>query len=140
MQENSKYADIINMPHHVSRKHPQMSLYARSAQFAPFAALTGYGEAVEETERVTDNKRELDEELKIDLDRKLQWLQENSKDKPKVTFTYFIPDKLKDGGSYQTITGTVKKIDEYNQKIIFEDNREISIYEIIDIKVKNNKL
>ena len=140
MKENNKYADIINMPHHVSRKHPQMSLYARSAQFAPFAALTGYGEAVEETERVTDNKCEIDEELKIDLDRKLQWLRENLKDKPKATFTYFIPDKLKDGGSYQTITGILKKIDEYSQKIIFEDDREISIYEIIDIKVNNHKL
>ena len=135
MKENNKYEDIINMPHHVSKKHPQMSLYARSAQFAPFAALTGYGEAVEETERVTDSKREIDEELKIDLDRKLQWLQENLKNKPKVTFTYFIPDERKDGGNYQTVTGVIKKIDKYNEKIIIEDEREIFIDEIIDINV-----
>ena len=135
MKENNKYEDIINMPHHVSKKHPQMSLYARSAQFAPFAALTGYGEAVEETERVTDSKREIDEELKIDLDRKLQWLQENLKNKPKVTFTYFIPDERKDGGNYQTVTGVIKKIDKNNEKIIIEDEREIFIDEIIDINV-----
>lgn len=135
MKENNKYEDIINMPHHVSRKHPQMSLYARSAQFAPFAALTGYGEAVEETERVTDSKREIDEELKIDLDRKLQWIRENLKNKAKVTFTYFIPDARKDGGSYQTITGVVKRIDEYNEKIILEDENEIYISETIDINV-----
>ena len=135
MKENNKYEDIINMPHHVSRKHPQMSLYARSAQFAPFAALTGYGEAVEETERVTDSKREIDEELKIDLDRKLQWIRENLKNKPKVTFTYFIPDGKKDGGSYQTVTGVVKRIDEYNEKIILEDENEFYISETIDINV-----
>ena len=137
MKENNKYEDIINMSHHVSRKHPQMSLYARSAQFAPFAALTGYGEAVEETERVTDSKREIDEELKIDLDRKLQWIRENLKNKPEVTFTYFIPDARKDGGSYQTVTGVVKRIDEYNEKIILEDENEIAINEIIDIKAKS---
>lgn len=135
MQKNDKYEDIINMPHHVSRKHPQMSLYARSAQFAPFAALTGYGEAVEETERITDSKREIDEELKMDLDRKLQWIRENIKNKPEVTFTYFIPDARKDGGSYQTITGVVKRIDEYNEKIILENENEIYISETIDINV-----
>lgn len=136
MQENNKYADIINMPHHVSKKHPHMSLYARSAQFAPFAALTGYGEAVEETERVTDNKREIDEELKMELDRKLQWLRENLKSRPEVTFTYFIPDIRKDGGAYQTVTGVVEKIDEYNEKIILEDEKEIYIGEIIDINIE----
>ena len=65
MEYNHKYDDIINMPHHVSKKHPQMSLYARSAQFAPFAALTGYEEAVKETARETENELDIDDELKI---------------------------------------------------------------------------
>ncbi|MBR3162777.1 MAG: hypothetical protein IKF17_01575 [Clostridia bacterium] len=136
MQGKNQYTDIINMPHHISRKHPQMSLYARSAQFAPFAALTGYGEAVEETERVTDNKREIDEELKTELDRKIQWIKGQIKNKPKVTFTYFIPDRKKDGGSYQTITGVVEKIDEYNEKIILDNEKEIYIDEVIDINIE----
>ena len=136
MQDTSKYSDIINMPHHVSRKHPHMSLYARSAQFAPFAALTGYEEAVEETERLTDRKIEIDEEIRLNLDRKYNELKENINKRPHVTFTYFIPDKRKEGGAYETITGVVKKIDEYNYKIILEDENSISINEIIDIQIK----
>lgn len=133
MEDNNKYADIINLPHHVSKRHPQMSLYARSAQFAPFAALTGYGDAVHETARVTSDRKEIDEEIKKVLDRKLQILQEQLPNKPKITFTYFIPDLKKDGGAYETISGIVKKIDEYNQKIILENGTDIKMLEIIDI-------
>ena len=133
MKYDHKYDDIINMKHHISKKHPQMSLYARSAQFAPFAALTGYEDALKETSRHTDCRIELDEEIRNILDSKLQIISENIKLKSEITFTYFIPDTKKEGGAYTSVTGIVKKIDIYNQKIILLDQTEIPINEIIDI-------
>ena len=130
---NHKYDDIINLPHHVSKKHPQMSLEARSAQFAPFAALTGYGDAIDETQRETEDRIELDEEQKKILDRKIQMLREHINQKPSVVVTYFIPDLIKEGGTYITVSGNVLKIDGYKQSIILEDKTEIPIKEIIEI-------
>ena len=133
MEYNHKYNDIINMPHHVSKKHPQMSLYARSAQFAPFAALTGYEEAVKETARETESELDIDDELKAILDDKLQVIIEQKDNKPDVSITYFVKDKKKKGGAYITKTGIVKKIDSYNQILTFADNTEIPINNIIKI-------
>ncbi|MBQ9280350.1 MAG: hypothetical protein IJ215_04840 [Clostridia bacterium] len=133
MQYDHFYDDIIDLPHHTSKKHPPMSLYARSAQFAPFAALTGYEDAVMETARETSERIEIDEELKSILDGKLQLLQENIQKKPEVTFTYFVPDIKKDGGAYVSVIGIVKKIDLYQQCIYLADKTEIPIGEIIEI-------
>lgn len=133
MNLDHKYDDIIEMEHHISKKHPQMSLYARSAQFAPFAALTGYEEAVKETGRETSSKIELDEEMKQILDSKLQILFERLKDKPEISITYFVPDTKKDGGEYITVSGIVRKINSFSQSIILIDNTVIPISEIIDI-------
>ena len=127
------YDDIINLPHHVSKKHPPMSLYARSAQFAPFAALTGYEDAVKETARETTERIDIDDEIKSILDGKIQILIEQLKKRPEVSITYFLHDLRKDGGAYITVDGIIKKIDTYNQKIILADNTEIPINEIIDI-------
>ena len=128
-----KYDDIINLPHHTSNKHPAMSLEARAAQFAPFAALTGYDEAVKETARFTDKRIVLDDEEKSILDNKLQIIQEQLLKRPDVTFTYFLPDLKKDGGKYVSVTGIVKKIDGYNQVIVLEDKTVIPIHEIVAI-------
>lgn len=128
-----KYDDIINLPHHTSNKHPAMSLEARAAQFAPFAALTGYDEAVKETARFTDKRIVLDDEEKSILDNKLQIIQEQLLKRPEVTFTYFLPDLKKDGGKYVSVTGIVKKIDGYNQVIVLEDKTVIPIHEIVAI-------
>ena len=133
LKYNHEYDDIIELEYHKSTKHPPMSLYARSAQFSSFAALTGYEEAVKETARETGKRMEIDDELKNILDRKIQILYEQIKRKPEVCFTYFVPDLNKDGGKYINITGIVKKIDIYNQIIILEDKTEIPINEIIDI-------
>ena len=133
MQYNHQYDDIINLPHHVSKKHPPMSLYARSAQFAPFAALTGYEDAVKETARETSERIEIDDGLKMILDGKLQLLRENLSQKKEVCFTYFVPDLKKDGGKYVTMIGIVKKIDEIKQCIVLVNKIEIPIEEIIDI-------
>lgn len=130
---SGKYDDIINLSHHTSNKHPAMSLEARAAQFAPFAALTGYDEAVKETARFTDKRIVLDDEEKSILDNKLQIIQEQLLKRPEVTFTYFLPDLKKDGGKYVSVTGIVKKIDGYNQVIVLEDKTVIPIHEIVAI-------
>lgn len=129
----NKYEDIINLSRPIS-KHPKMTLYQRSAQFAPFSALTGYEGQVKETARQTYKKIELDEEIKLKLDLKIQIIQEMLHNNPEIEITYYVPDKIKDGGKYETIKNKVKKIDNYNQAIIMQDELKIDINEIIDIK------
>lgn len=129
----NKYEDIINLSRPIS-KHPKMTLYQRSAQFAPFSALTGYEGQVKETARQTYKKIELDEEIKLKLNLKIQIIQEMLHNNPEIEITYYVPDKIKDGGKYETIKNKVKKIDNYNQAIIMQDDLKIDINEIIDIK------
>lgn len=126
------YNDIIHLSRPKS-KHPRMSLHQRSAQFAPFAALTGYEGQVKETARLTDKRIEIDEELKQILDMKIQFIKENISSKPELEITYFIPDDKKDGGRYETIFDNISKIDNYNEKIIMQKGLKIDIKEIIDI-------
>lgn len=130
----NNYDDIINLPHHVSSKRPQMTLENRAAQFAPFSALTGYSEAIKETGRLTNKKIEIDEEEKIILNTKLQILNENIKNKPEITITCFIKDKTKSGGIYKEITGIIKKINIYDQEILLEEKTKILLNNIYDIK------
>ena len=128
------YSDIINMPHHVSNNRPQMSMRDRAAQFAPFAALTGYDDAVRETARQTNQKIELLDEQVAILNEKILFLIEKIKDNLEITITYFIPDKKKEGGAYATVKGIIKKIDEYNKLIILNDGREIMMDSIFDLQ------
>ena len=130
---NKNYDDIINLPNHISLKHPRMSIEARSAQFAPFAALTGYNDAVKETERLTDKRIEIDDSLKLTLNNKLNYILENIDKKPFITIKYFIPDNKKDGGKYIEKTGIIKKVDIINQYIYLYDKTKIPIKEIINI-------
>lgn len=133
LKNSGKYEDIINLSHHVSKKHPRMSLEARSAQFAPFAALNGYDELIKETARHTNQRIEINEELKVILDEKIRFIKEKINAKPNITVTYFVPDIKKDGGEYVTVTGNIIKIDEYKHKIILENKTPIPISEIIEI-------
>ena len=126
-----KYKDIINMPHHVSKTHPQMSLEARSAQFAPFAALVGYGD-VKSVNAKDAVKIEIDEEVKKILDEKIRIIKSKLSESVTASFTYFIPDEKKSGGKYITVKGIVKKINDTS--IILEDKTEILIEDIIDIE------
>lgn len=119
------YEDIINLPRPVSKKRRPMPVINRAAQFAPFAALTGYDDAIEETARQTGRKTELEDYEKEEIGRRLYELKEKIKEKPQVNITYFVPDELKDGGEYVTFSGAIKKIDEINQLIVTEDNCEI---------------
>ena len=127
------YEDIINLPHHTSTKHPRMTKSARAAQFSPFAALTGYDDAIKETGRLTDKKIELTEEEKLILNDKLLTINNNLKNNPKVIITYFEHDKTKEGGQYLSYTGHIKKIDMIKLNITLIDKTKININEIIDI-------
>ncbi|MBQ7944267.1 MAG: hypothetical protein IJ326_09430 [Lachnospiraceae bacterium] len=137
--DEHRYDDIINLPHHVSSKHPHMPALDRAAQFSPFAALTGHDAAIKETARLTDEQVELDEERKEELDRQLQEIRAHLSEHPEVTITFFVPDERKDGGSYVTVTGRVKKLDEYEGRIILEDNTIVKISMICMVKGCLNK-
>lgn len=130
---NGRYDDIINLSRHISRTHKPMPIIDRAAQFAPFAALTGYDEAVKETSRLTDKRRNLDETQKVMLNEKLRILYEDSGDRQQVTITYFVPDKKKEGGEYVTICGEVRKMDNYEHKIILQDGTEILYTDITEL-------
>ncbi len=129
----TKYEDMIDLARPVSAKHPPMSRQNRAAQFAPFAALTGYDAAVRETARLTEAQIELDESAKAELDRKLQLLAANIDDLPEAAFTYFEPDKKKVGGAYVSVTGQVKAIDQYAQLVVLADGTRIPIRQIYAI-------
>ena len=129
----NKYKDIINLPHHVSKTRNPMSLYNRAAQFAPFAALTGYDDAIKEIARLTEQKIELSDELKNMLNQKIKLIIENIKLQPEVVITYFVHDNKKSGGVYKTISGNVKRIDEVEKCIIFTNKLKIFFSDIISI-------
>ena len=132
----NNYDDIINMPHHVSKIRKPMSLQNRSAQFAPFSALTTYDEKVREVARETSKKIELDDGIKLMLNEKLCLIKNDIKLRPKVTITYFVRDNKKENrGRYKTITGNAKIVDEVYKRIILIDNTIISFDNIIDIKL-----
>ena len=135
----SKYGDIINLPHHVSATRPQMSMIDRAAQFSPFAALTGYDAAIKETGRLTDEKIEMDEEALNILNMKFQILARSLDDEPEVTFTYFKPDERKAGGAYLTASGVVKKIDAFERMIVMRNGTKIPMDDVLDFNIEVNK-
>ena len=131
---DKKYAAIAGVPHHVSRVHPQMSMEDRAAQFSPFAALTGYEDVILETQRLTDEKVELDEEALALLDEKYQMLMRRMDEQPVVQITYFQPDERKEGGAYVTVTGVVRRVDDVMRKITMQDGNEIEMGEILNVE------
>ena len=134
MRMNNRYDEIMELPHHVSKTRPQMPLSDRAAQFAPFAALTGYDSAIKETGRLTDERIELDEEALTALDRKYQLLMDTLDDAPEVTITYFQPDERKAGGQYVSATGTVKKVDTFGRRILLQDGTRIPLDSVFDLR------
>lgn len=136
-EKKDDYSDIISLEHPVSKKHAHMSLYDRAAQFSPFSALTGHEAAIAETGRLTQKKMELDEDAKERLDEKIQVLlrQQDTKKRVCLQVIYFVPDLKKEGGSYQTYRGCLKRLDGYRRKLIFEDATEIKLDAIYDISM-----
>ncbi len=136
ISEKNQYDDIIHLPHPVSSTRPQMPRSNRAAQFSPFAALTGYDAAIRETGRLTDQQIELAEEQLVLLDRKLRLLLEKQKEHPEISVVYFVPDGRKAGGSYVTVTGTVKRVNEYKRMMILMDGFQIPLDDIVELESK----
>jgi hypothetical protein len=134
MEISHRYDDIIDLPHHVSEKHPHMPMLDRAAQFSPFAALTGYDAAIVETARLTDQKRELTEEQKQVISKGLHELQKRIKNDPLVTVTFFKPDDRKSGGAYRTVTGNAKKVDAYLDMLLLTDGTAIPFDSILSLE------
>lgn len=126
------YDDIIHLPHPTSAKHPRMPMIDRAAQFSPFQALTGYGAAIQETARLTDQRVELTEDEKMLLDEKLRMLLETGEP---GTFTYFLPDEKKSGGTYVTAEGILKKLDPLERRIFLTNGSKIPIDDILAIEL-----
>lgn len=130
----SKYDDIINLPHHVSKNRTPMSMENRAAQFAPFAALTGHDEALAETARLTTPKKLLSDDEMTSLTRELARVIEQVPEQEEYTFVYFVPDTQKDGGKYVSITGTAKKYEEVTRALTLSDGRVLLIDNILSIR------
>ena len=127
------YDDIIRLPRHVSQNHPQMSMHDRAAQFAPFAALTGYEAAIGETARLTAERRELSPQEAGELDRRLAALIAHLPERPEATVEYFVPDERKAGGAYVTVTGRVRHISVPEKTLVMEDGTVIGLEDIAAI-------
>ncbi len=136
MKEEFMYEDIVNLPHHKSKTRKPMPLADRAAQFAPFAALTGHGDAISETARITEKRIELDEYSKEEINYKLLCVRDEEV-KTNVCITYFVADRKKSGGEYVTLTGKVNKIKEFERVVVMEDETEIPIDDILGIEGEN---
>lgn len=132
---SSRYRDIIALPHHVSRTRAQMPIRNRAAQFAPFAALTGYDGVIAETARTTSEKPGLSEEMGEIIDYKLRTIVERINEAPRVAITYFVRDKLKSGGAYEYANGLAKRVDSVERTLCLTDGRTIPINDILDIVI-----
>ena len=128
---SGQYDDIIRLPHPDSPKHPRMSLYDRAAQFSPFAALTGYAGVIRETARLTDRKIELDETMLTALNERYRLLLSVLDTEPEVEITYFVPDERKSGGAYRTVSGVVKKADEFARRLTLTDGTVIPMEDVL---------
>lgn len=133
---NNPYEDIINLPHHVSSKRPRMSRTARAVQFAPFAAIVGLDDELEETARLTSRKPELEESEKEKINRVLVEIVNNSQQQNAVSLTFFQRDGKKEGGAIITRSCSVRKIDDISRKLILSDRSEIEIDNILSIKIQ----
>ena len=136
MAEKFPYEDIADLPPDIAKKHPQPTMLERAARFAPFAAITGYEEMVLEEARETEDRIELDEGTMAALNERLNMIQESLEEESQIRITYFEPDKKKSGGAYISVTGTVKRIDEYERLVIMSDGKKIRIDEIFGLEGK----
>ena len=133
------YGDMINASRPVYDEYPAMSIHDRAAQFSPFAALTGFEDAVAESARFTESRRELTEDEQTQLSIKLVKLEESLPYSDELNITYFLPDKRKKGGSYEHIAGSVRIIDHYCRELVMTDGLRIPIDDLVDITIEDQK-
>ena len=131
---SGKYDDILYLPHPTSVRHPRMPISERAAIFSPFSALTGHAGAIAETARLTDQKMELDEDTKAELDRRQAVLMEHIAEQPEITVTWFQPDERKDGGAYLTAAGRLKKLNAIQRLLVLTDGTEIPLDDVAGIE------
>ena len=131
----SRYDDIINLPHHISPTRQRMSMHDRAAQFAPFAALVGYDDAVAETARLTEARPELDEKEQQAINERLAYIADHIKEQPEIRIKYFIPDEHKSGGALVEVSGIVKKISATDGTIVMADGCKIRLSDITDLSI-----
>lgn len=136
---SNRYDDIIDLPHHVSLRHAHMSVHDRAAQFAPFAALTGYDDAIGEAGRRTVMKIELTEEAKAELDINLRSLMKRIAEQPGLTVTYFVHDTAKTGGQYVTVSGRLKSVNEQERSLLLVGGLRIDLDEVLTIEPLGRK-
>ena len=136
MPDGNRYDDIIALPHPTSKKHSRMSRLNRAAQFAPFAALTGYGDAITEAARLTGDRTELTDAEQLALGEKLALLKASLGENPVVTLTYFKPDARKSGGAYLSVTGKVRRVREYEREIELTGGTAIPFDRILEIDME----
>ena len=133
----NNYDDIINLPHHQSKNRKHMSNYDRAAQFSPFAALKGYDDEIDEAARLTDEKWDIDGERVTDINEKLLLLKEITKQRPLIKIVYFKKDEKKAGGAYLTTQAHLKKLSEYERKLVLDNNLTISFDDVYSIELVN---
>ena len=131
----SRYDDIINLPHHVSPTRQRMSLHDRAAQFAPFAVLVGYDDAVAETARLTAARPELDEQEQRAINERLAYIADHIKEQPEVRIKYFVPDEHKSGGAIVEVSGKTYRISNTDATIVMTDGCKIRLSDIIDLSI-----
>ena len=129
----SRYDDIINLPHHVSPTRKRMSMHDRAAQFAPFAALVGYDDAVAETARITETRPELDEQEQQAINERLAYIADHIHEQPEVRIKYFVPDEHKSGGAIVEVSSKFKKISATDGTIVLTDGCKIRLSDITDL-------
>ena len=125
-----KYDDMIGLGHHVSKTHPPMARIKRAAQFSSFDALTGFGAAIHEAGRETEEKKELSEDMIEMINARLAVIEQHIKEQPSISVTYFLPDEKKAGGRYVTVSGNVKVLDGIERAIIMTDRTKIPIEDV----------
>ena len=127
---NRSYDDIIHLPHPTSARHPRMPVQERAAIFSPFAALSGHGAAIAETARLTEQRIELDEDARAELDWRQAVLLKHMDAQPEITITWFQPDEQKEGGAYLTVSGRLKKIKELERILVLADGTKIPLEDV----------
>ena len=131
----NRYDDIINLPHHISPTRKQMSMHDRAAQFAPFAALVGYDDAVAETARLTENRPELDEQEQRAINERLAFIADHIHEQPEIRIKYFVPDERKSGGAIVEVSGKTYRISNADATIVMTDGCKIKLSDIIDLSI-----
>ena len=131
----NRYDDIINLPHHISPTRKQMSMHDRAAQFAPFAALVGYDDAVAETARLTENRPELDEQEQRAINERLAFIADHIHEQPEIRIKYFVPDERKSGGAIVEVSRKTYRISNADATIVMTDGCKIRLSDIIDLSI-----